>query len=339
VTDLSVPDGVCVASGWRTTARCRLIIHYDGQLVVKSVANHMQVGVDCDCEMRREDLTVDTGRSLLSILSGTMHINRLVKSLLGLLLIACSVEGQACSDDGICDTHERCAVWKEEGECIRSPEYMREHCPVACTEMDTEISTEECEDRHVGCSEWAQLGECDKNPEMEKYCSKSCETCDLAGLCRDTHEHCEFWASLDECSTNPKFMLRYCPQSCGTCDQMNEDLDSLPHDVIDATTGFGVRQLVDGLDRDPTLEIIHRSIEYMTSEEVQSLSGKFKKACRNVHELCSFWASIGECEANQVRSSGASSGSLFRTLECDLRSLFHLSLQGLHEIELRTLVQ
>ena len=28
--------------------------------------------------------------------------------------------GQECASDGTCDSHERCAVWKDEGECYRN---------------------------------------------------------------------------------------------------------------------------------------------------------------------------------------------------------------------------
>jgi hypothetical protein len=35
-------------------------------------------------------------------------------------LWAPTITAQECAKDGVCDTHERCAVWKAEGECYRN---------------------------------------------------------------------------------------------------------------------------------------------------------------------------------------------------------------------------
>jgi hypothetical protein len=43
-----------------------------------------------------------------------------VTYILGVLLVADPVLGQDCAANGACDTHERCPVWRAEGECIRS---------------------------------------------------------------------------------------------------------------------------------------------------------------------------------------------------------------------------
>lgn len=37
-----------------------------------------------------------------------------------LLILPLYVWAQECATDGTCDKHERCPVWKEEGECLRS---------------------------------------------------------------------------------------------------------------------------------------------------------------------------------------------------------------------------
>lgn len=37
-----------------------------------------------------------------------------------LLVVTAKATGQKCASDGTCDTHERCPVWKEEGECENS---------------------------------------------------------------------------------------------------------------------------------------------------------------------------------------------------------------------------
>jgi prolyl 4-hydroxylase len=39
---------------------------------------------------------------------------------------------QECTADGRCDTHERCPVWREEGECHKTADYMHQYCPASC---------------------------------------------------------------------------------------------------------------------------------------------------------------------------------------------------------------
>lgn len=36
------------------------------------------------------------------------------------LLLSGQSSGQECASDGSCDTHERCPVWRDEGECYRN---------------------------------------------------------------------------------------------------------------------------------------------------------------------------------------------------------------------------
>jgi len=188
------------------------------------------------------------------------------------------------------------------------------------------VVQEDCEDAHFRCPVWAELGECDHNNEMLAYCAKSCGTCQMAaeldGLCRDKHESCGFWASTGECSTNPSFMANTCAQSCGSCKKAgefifpeDEEEIELSQQILDeggsdddwiekalrATRAFGEIQVATGSEKRATLDVVVKSIEYMATKEVQSLSGAYKQACRNNHELCSFWAQLGECEANQVR--------------------------------------
>jgi hypothetical protein len=42
------------------------------------------------------------------------------------LLWAPTITAQECAKDGVCDTHERCAVWKAEGECYRNEVRLRD---------------------------------------------------------------------------------------------------------------------------------------------------------------------------------------------------------------------
>jgi hypothetical protein len=158
---------------------------------------------------------------------------------LALCLLLCSnavpaVVAQECdaSDPDICDAHERCGVWREEGECIRNLEYMTKHCPVSCGRPGAPHPKKVCKDSHPRCGEWAESGECRENPSgMYKYCKESCNRCnddededeDDEELCTDTHENCSFWASQGECTNNPT--VRVCDNSSGyTGIYMSKDL-------------------------------------------------------------------------------------------------------------------
>lgn len=242
---------------------------------------------------------------------------KIVTYLLGAVwLVAGHVLCQDCAADGTCDTHERCSVWKEEGECIRNKKYMAKHCPVSCAEDSLTLksirSQADCEDAHPRCPVWAKLGdECDNNADMRKYCAKSCDTCPMAvsdgeSLCRDTNENCRFWADSGECSNNPSYMRSNCAMSCGTCDKIaNKAVTKTgtrtrtDEEVLAATAKFGERQLAEGGDAVETLALIEDSVTYMTSDQVMSLPATIRENCRNKNELCSFWAYVGECEANQ----------------------------------------
>lgn len=108
--------------------------------------------------------------------------------LLGMVVIP--VQGQECDRFGRCDRHERCPVWKDEGECDKERDYMLKYCPVSCSTTTndshngsnptstTARKVTKCEDRHKRCHVWADLGECEANPaDMHKYCAKSCGIC------------------------------------------------------------------------------------------------------------------------------------------------------------------
>jgi hypothetical protein len=139
-----------------------------------------------------------------------------------LSFLATLASGQECTADGTCDTHERCAAWKEEGECYKNEEYMKKHCPASCADEDYPTKYDKaCKDHHLRCPVWASVGECEENPKnMKRYCPKSCGICKDDGLsngaadnnisaddplCVDEHEQCGFWASKGECSANAGF--------------------------------------------------------------------------------------------------------------------------------------
>lgn len=213
---------------------------------------------------------------------------------------------QECTQDGACDKHERCAAWKEEGECLRSAAYMKQHCPASCASVD--VKPVKCEDAHPNCHVWADLQECEANPgPMSKYCAASCGICeqededDEDDACQDMHDNCPFWASKGECKSNPRYMSKNCPFSCDTCDKVEpvqksrkttEELDETM--VLDASVALGVRQQAEGYQKYEILEMVQSSLDYAQGDEFLKLPRAVTENCKNKHELCSFWALIGE---------------------------------------------
>lgn len=227
--------------------------------------------------------------------------------------------GQECSSDGkLCDKHERCAAWVEEGHCLKNHAYMREHCPVSCANVP-QPTKGECKDLHKLCPEWAKRAECYENPgPMRKYCPESCGHCaeqakteDEAKVssaaavaddsCVDSHDKCPLWALKGECVNNPTYMHKNCRLSCGTClKPVERDLSNSEeaNELILATTNFGNKQIASGDERARTLTVIEESVSYMKNE-IDDLPANIVSQCLNRHDLCSFWAAIGECKANE----------------------------------------
>jgi prolyl 4-hydroxylase len=110
------------------------------------------------------------------------------------------------------------------------------------------------------------------------------------------------WASKGECQVNPTFMHQKCKKSCGACGNSKHSALLLDPEnessVIEATLNCGEKQVAEGTEKVRTLDRIRKSIEYFKNE-VPSLPDSVKDKCKNRHELCSFWAVLGECEKNQ----------------------------------------
>lgn len=133
-----------------------------------------------------------------------------IATVIAVFLSAFLCQAQECNNEGICDEHARCPVWKEEGECFKNKAYMLKTCPVSCEQDEIKTKGDVCEDLHKRCFVWAELGECKDVPEMQEVCPKSCGLCnqeDTTEDCSDNHKNCEFWAKNGECDANPNYMV------------------------------------------------------------------------------------------------------------------------------------
>ncbi|KAL7578445.1 hypothetical protein ACA910_012835 [Epithemia clementina (nom. ined.)] len=269
----------------------------------------------------------------------TFSASRLLSKVVAICFFALDttkVSAQECDPaSGVCDKHERCSAWKDEGECIRNKQYMKTHCPVSCgfkplvaksssssDDDDNEETNQACEDKHERCHIWASLGECDGNPvDMHKYCAKSCNVCDRQEQvveeqpkerCHDKEKRCSSWAKSGECKKNPTYMHFNCARSCGTChkiadvapprnpEETGEISAAYARNLVDRSKKFGEEQKADGGERDAILHRIESTISYIASNQVAQLPVNIRRECKNRHELCTFWQVIGECTANQA---------------------------------------
>ena len=76
-------------------------------------------------------------------------------------------KGFARRTDGATNANEHCYAWRDKGECVANPEFMRKECALACQGL--------ADKRKDECAAWAKLGECDTNPSfMNVECPVSC---------------------------------------------------------------------------------------------------------------------------------------------------------------------
>jgi prolyl 4-hydroxylase len=181
------------------------------------------------------------------------------------------------------DVLERCAVWANVGECETNREKMHQYCPLAC-------------------------GICEPNDEQEEDDDEEELQNDYGSTssCQDSHAKCHDWAQRGECEVNTFYMHKHCPRSCQVCG--NQQPQTVNHQepvsddttLIAMTTEFGELQRVDGAEAYQTLERIEATLNYMYSDQVAQLPKSVRTGCLNRHELCTFWAVIGECDNNKA---------------------------------------
>lgn len=214
-----------------------------------------------------------------------------VRIVLFLLVLIATAVAQECDQEGNCDKHERCPIWKEEGECNNNKDYMRKHCPVTCGVKPSPSDTKEepCKDRHERCTVWKDLGECETNKaNMHKYCPVACGICsgdsdtDFGG-CQDTNERCSYWAKQGECSANSRYMEKNCPKSCGVCDravQQQRELQGDAAEILKESEKYGDVQTADGDTAQDIIDRVKETIAYMNSDQVMNLPAKIRDNCK-----------------------------------------------------------
>eukprot|EP00804_Cyclotella_cryptica_P017815 CCRYP_001224-RC/>CCRYP_001224-RC protein AED:0.17 eAED:0.17 QI:97/1/1/1/1/1/4/304/518 len=226
---------------------------------------------------------------LLSLLFAFLSSSFLHVHISGTVAHAATVDEETCTPGGDGD-----------GTCASPLLVVEEGVDVDDVD-DEEDDDSNCIDDDESCAIYASQGACLDNPGyMTYHCSRSCGTCDAARKaieaaefveegdeipCMDDHYQCLEWAGMGECDANPGYMLRKCKRACLVC--------------YEGTNQFGVEQRI---PRESHIEnivsYIDRSIEYMKRVWREKEFSRVRHKCRNQHEDCTYWASLGECDAN-----------------------------------------
>lgn len=106
----------------------------------------------------------------------------------------------------------------------------------------------------------------------------SCKHCEQNQGCRDMHPNCCSWAQQGECDSNPYWMRPNCQVTCGTCGAKVANAQQYQSNPIQQCRG---------------------SYSKHKPPVVQPNAG-----CSDNHEMCSFWAYMGECTKNVYWMTG-----------------------------------
>ena len=70
------------------------------------------------------------------------------------------------ADTGLQNKDPKCYMWRNSGECVGSPAFMRDNCALACRNLV---------DRNALCAQWATQGQCEANKKfMHPECPVAC---------------------------------------------------------------------------------------------------------------------------------------------------------------------
>ncbi|KAL7551990.1 hypothetical protein ACHAWF_015200 [Thalassiosira exigua] len=171
----------------------------------------------------------------------------------------------------------------------------------------------ECRDVDPKCETYASDGACDENPGyMTHKCPAACGTCgavrDAAKAaevvrsgafgepCADDDFRCLDWATMGECDNNPGYMRRSCRHSCMTCFEGTKQF-GVGQRIPSNGEALKAKQVEDA--NEATKQRIQRSLEYMKTVWSDDEYRDVRHKCKNQHQDCTFWAALGECEANE----------------------------------------
>jgi ShK domain-like len=205
------------------------------------------------------------------------------------------VRAQECSskNPNACDAHERCGIWRAEGECQLNKRYMREVCPASC-EAEL-VGGAGGGGAGAGTSKIKAAAAAQMNKKKKTVIKKRKEAAEAELPCEDQHERCHIWARVGECSENRSTMRKYCPKSCGFC-------------AGDGSGNGGAAVLMeddseDSEDEDDDDESVHfDSDDDDDDDDLDLLEGDPPDQlpdCDDKDDLCTYWASVGECQANR----------------------------------------
>jgi len=237
-----------------------------------------------------------------------------------------------CPDTECKDNSEKCEKYTSLGECTRNPVWMLENCKVSCNACPRtkgmpsyedaeeiyrplddydEEDTEELEVLALAMEKYGVAQNMRKNKrirlveiftETEDYMKsmKDVFSQDILDKCVNESPSCAIWALRGKCKSN---VALKCAPICKSCDKFltfgldgetSQMIDNLPDkEVLERIKQYGVAQVVEGESRELEMKIVRMSLKY-----IYNLKGIAPEGCTNNNELCAFWASGGECQAN-----------------------------------------
>uniref|UniRef100_A0A7S2EJ16 Fe2OG dioxygenase domain-containing protein n=1 Tax=Ditylum brightwellii TaxID=49249 RepID=A0A7S2EJ16_9STRA len=121
----------------------------------------------------------------------------------------------------------------------------------------------------------------------------------------DNHPDCQSWSRRGECEANPGYMLINCQKSCFSCIESDVDFGEKQklYYQDECDNNGNVKDLEDKcikpavVDELAVKDVIQQSIRYIKNEVmIHEKYSRVRSKCRNDHDMCSIWASVGKCE-------------------------------------------